>query len=125
MSFLTPSDTPLCDISGLPKGQISLVGLDGNVFSVMGAVSKALRKAGWSKLQIEEYARQAMSSDYDNALRVSMTYTEAPPRDEDEPCNWCGDLHDEDFDCGDDDGDYADDMDDDCDEDDCDCGDNH
>jgi hypothetical protein len=50
----------------------SLLGIDGNVFSVMGYVSKAMRSEGKSKEEIDGYKSRAMSSDYDNAIRESM-----------------------------------------------------
>ena len=55
---------------------VVLVGQDGNAFAVMGRVCAALRKAGYSKEERDEYTKQAMSGDYDNLLRVSMTWTE-------------------------------------------------
>jgi hypothetical protein len=53
----------------------SLIGVDGNAFSVMGYVRSALKKEGLSNL-CEEYSHQAMSSDYSNLLCVSMDYIE-------------------------------------------------
>lgn len=47
--------------------------IDGNAFSVMGAVSKALKNAGRKDLA-DEYMKEAMSGDYDNLLRASMKY---------------------------------------------------
>ena len=51
------------------------IGIDGNAFAVMGAVTKALKKAGQDD-KVEEYRTKAMSGDYDNLLRVSMDYVE-------------------------------------------------
>ena len=50
--------------------------VDGNAFAIMGAVSAALRKAGRSREEIEEYRTKATSGDYNNLLRVSMDYVE-------------------------------------------------
>ena len=52
----------------------SLEGVNGNVFSVIGFVSKALRRAGNSKEIIERYQREVSAGDYNLALRVSMAY---------------------------------------------------
>lgn len=50
----------------------SLVGVDGNAFSVMGFVTKAMKREGCSKEEIEKYRKEAMSSDYNNLLAVSV-----------------------------------------------------
>lgn len=49
----------------------SLVGVDGNAFSVIGFVSKIMKKEHYSKAEIGEYQNRAMSGDYDNLLSVS------------------------------------------------------
>lgn len=54
-----------------PDVTVELVGQDGNAFAIMGAVSKALRKAGHGDA-VNEYMNEAMSGDYDHLLRVSM-----------------------------------------------------
>lgn len=54
----------------------NLVGIDGNAFVIMGYVSKELRRAGNSKKVIDSYTKQAMASDYNHLLRVSMTFEE-------------------------------------------------
>ncbi len=51
----------------------SLVGVDGNAFSVMGYTSKALRRTNHSDL-IAQMHEEAMSGDYDNLLCVCMKY---------------------------------------------------
>jgi hypothetical protein len=53
---------------------VQLSGNDGNAFSVMGAVKSALKKAGASKEEIEQYLTDSMSGDYDNLLRVAMEW---------------------------------------------------
>ena len=57
-----------------PEGQVELVGQDGNAFAIMGAVSKALRRAGVDKSEIDEYLSESMSGDYDNLLRTAMRW---------------------------------------------------
>ena len=50
----------------------SLVGIDGNAFSIIGYVSKAMKENGFSKHEIKIYQNEAMSGNYDNLLIVSM-----------------------------------------------------
>jgi len=56
--------------------RVSLIGQDGNAFAVMGAVQRALRKAGAPKEEINQYLKEAMSGDYDNLLRTTMDWVE-------------------------------------------------
>ena len=58
------------------KVSVQLTGEDGNAFAIMGAVGAAMRKAGWSKEEREEYMTEAMSGDYDALLRTTMRYVE-------------------------------------------------
>lgn len=59
-----------------PEVEVQLVGRDGNAFAILGAVSRALRKAGVSRDEINEFNDEAMSGDYDNLLRVCMKWVE-------------------------------------------------
>ena len=56
----------------LPK--VKLVGQDGNAFAIMGACSKAAKKAGWSPEKIKSVMDKMRSGDYDNLLRVAMDH---------------------------------------------------
>ena len=56
------------------KPTVQLIGNDGNAFAVMGAVTSALRKAGYTNEEVHEYQSQAMSGDYNNLLAVSMRW---------------------------------------------------
>jgi hypothetical protein len=58
----------------LSKPTVKLVGEDGNAFSVMGLVKKALKHAGADKEYIDKYLYAATSGDYDHLLVVSMEY---------------------------------------------------
>lgn len=51
----------------------SLIGIDGNAFSVMGYTMKAMRQCGYSNDAIQCYREDAMSGDYDNLLAISCT----------------------------------------------------
>ena len=53
-----------------------LVGVDGNAFSVMGYVSNAMCRAGFSTKERDEYLADAQSSDYNHLLAVSVDMVE-------------------------------------------------
>lgn len=50
----------------------TLVGVDGNAFSVMGYVVKAMRTEGLSAAEISEYTTLAMSGNYDQLIALSV-----------------------------------------------------
>ena len=53
----------------------SLVGVDGNAYSVMGYTSRVLRKEGLGSL-VDEMNDKAMSGDYNHLLCVCMDYVD-------------------------------------------------
>lgn len=53
-----------------------LVGIDGNAFTILGTVRKALRRAGASSVYIEAYTAEATSGSYDHLIQTSMAYLE-------------------------------------------------
>lgn len=57
-----------------PHITVALTEIDGNIFCIIGAVSKALRKADVSPDEISEFRADAMSGDYNNALRACMRW---------------------------------------------------
>jgi len=59
-----------------PNVKVKLVGEDGNAFAIMGRVAHAMRKAGLTRDQINEYQKEAMSGNYDNLLVVTMNYVD-------------------------------------------------
>lgn len=61
----------------MPKTNVvvNLSDNDGNAFMVMGAVTKALKRAGHGDL-VDRYREEAMSGDYDHLLQVTMEYVE-------------------------------------------------
>lgn len=59
-----------------PQVKVRLVGEDGNAFSILGRVSRALRKAGVPEAEVKAYSKEAMSGDYDNLLAVTMKWVE-------------------------------------------------
>ena len=50
--------------------------VDGNVFAVMGAASRALKRAGMTDKATEMTNRVKGSSSYDEALSILMEYVE-------------------------------------------------
>lgn len=55
---------------------VDLIGSDGNAFAIMGAVQRALSKAGVAPEEINQYINESMSGDYDNLLRTAMEWVE-------------------------------------------------
>lgn len=49
----------------------TLVGVDGNAYSVMGYVRSAMKRAKMTAMDIEAYTKDATSSDYNHLLAVS------------------------------------------------------
>lgn len=56
--------------------EVQLTGNDGNAFAIMGAVKKALKRAGATQEELDEYLKESMSGDYDNLLRTAMKWVE-------------------------------------------------
>jgi hypothetical protein len=56
--------------------EVQLSGMDGNAFSIMGRVQDALRKAGATKEELDQYFAESTSGDYDNLLRVACKWVE-------------------------------------------------
>lgn len=50
----------------------NLVGVNGNAYTIMGYVIRAMRKEGYSDKDVEQYRTDAMSSDYNHLLSVSV-----------------------------------------------------
>ena len=55
---------------------VELVGRDGNAFVIMGSVGAALKRAGYTREEVSEYRKQAMSGDYTNLMIVSMQWAD-------------------------------------------------
>lgn len=53
----------------------SLVGLDGNVFNVMGYVTTAMRKCDFKQNEIDNYLKECTSQDsYSKVIVISLEY---------------------------------------------------
>ena len=55
---------------------VELTGIDGNAFSIMGAVTKAMRRAGVSREEQDQYFKEARSGDYNQLLATTMEWVE-------------------------------------------------
>lgn len=52
------------------EGKYSLVGVDGNAYSVMGYTSNAMKREGFSKEDRDKMMADATSGDYNNLICV-------------------------------------------------------
>ena len=53
-----------------PEVVVPLAGADGNALAILGAVRRALSKAGVDAQTVNEFCDEATSGDYDNLLAV-------------------------------------------------------
>lgn len=67
----------------------SLVGVDGDAFSVMGYTARAMKEAGYTQDEINEYRKLATSGDYNNLLVLSCEWVDK--------CNEVLGLEDEEY----------------------------
>ena len=58
------------------KKEYSLIGVNGNAFSIMGYVRQAMKETGFTKDEIEAYIKDATSGNYDHLLVVSRDMIE-------------------------------------------------
>jgi len=47
---------------------------DGNAFAILGACSKAARRAGWTPEQMQAFLGEAKSGDYDHLIQTVMRH---------------------------------------------------
>jgi hypothetical protein len=70
--------TDLAPAPKFPQVHVRLSGEDGNVFSIIGRVCRALRGGGASEADIESFSQQVMmAGDYDEALRTVGQWVQA------------------------------------------------
>lgn len=60
----------------MSKPVVKLFGRDGNAFAILGACSKAMKRAGWEQEKQDQVMEEMQSGDYDNLLQVAMTHFE-------------------------------------------------
>ncbi len=53
---------------------VKLVGEDGNAFAILGKVKRALREAGASAEEIQQFMDEATSGDYNHLLQTAMEW---------------------------------------------------
>jgi hypothetical protein len=56
--------------------RVRLVGEDGNAFSVLGLVLRAMRRAGVAKDERDRFREEATSGDYNNLLATCMRWVD-------------------------------------------------
>ena len=72
-----------------PEINVELEGQDGNAFSILGRVIRAMRKAGLSNEEIVQFQDEATSGDYENLLVTVMDWVNIDNEDEeDEDDDW-------------------------------------
>ena len=59
-----------------PAIHVRLTGQDGNSFVILGAVSRALRRAGVSKADRDAFVAEATGGDYDHLLATAMRWVD-------------------------------------------------
>jgi hypothetical protein len=57
-----------------PHVHVKLIGEDGNAFSIIGRVTRAMRKAKVPEAGIKAYKEEAMAGDYDHLLATTVQY---------------------------------------------------
>lgn len=62
--------------------KLTLVGLDGNAFSLMGAFQHQAKKEGWTTSEINKVLDDCTSSDYEHLLYVLMDHCVDTDEDE-------------------------------------------
>jgi hypothetical protein len=63
-------------------GELDLIGLDGNAGSVIGAVARALKRAGNPPEVVDQFRVEARSGNYDHLLATAMVWTTTPGEEE-------------------------------------------
>jgi hypothetical protein len=59
-----------------PNITVELCGHDGNAFSIIGRVTKALRRGDVPQAEIDAFTKEATSGDYDHVLQTAMRWVD-------------------------------------------------
>jgi hypothetical protein len=59
-----------------PEVTVVLIGEDSNAGSIIGRVTRALKRAGLSEGVCAAFRREAMSGDYDNVIQTAMRWVD-------------------------------------------------
>jgi hypothetical protein len=62
------------------KVNLSLDGVNGNAFAIMGVFRRQAKREGWSKEEIDQVLNEATSGDYENLVATILSYCD--PQDE-------------------------------------------
>lgn len=57
-----------------PDIEVSLVGEDGNAFTILGKVQLEMRRCGVDRKEVKEFFDEATSGDYDHLLQTAMNW---------------------------------------------------
>jgi hypothetical protein len=63
-------------VAVMKKVKLTLIGLDGNAFALMGAFSQAARRQGWTPEEIKKVLNECMKGDYDHLLNTLSDHCE-------------------------------------------------
>ena len=59
-----------------PDVHVNLSDQDGNAFSILGCVQRALKRAGVTQKESKEFTAEATSGNYDHLLQTVMQWVE-------------------------------------------------
>jgi hypothetical protein len=59
-----------------PNIRVKLINRDGNAFSIIGRVTKTMRRSGVSEEEIGLFREEAMSGSYDTLLKTVMKWVD-------------------------------------------------
>lgn len=57
-----------------PQITVNLTSIDGNAYSILGAVTKKIKRYGIAQSLIDEFLKEAESGDYDHLIQTVMQY---------------------------------------------------
>ena len=58
------------------KVNVSLVGVDGNAYAIIGTWQKQARREGWTKEEMDAVIDEAKSGNYDHLIQTILSYSE-------------------------------------------------
>ena len=59
-----------------PHVRVQLVRLDGNAFAIISRVTRAMRRAGIKKPELDAFVKEACAGNYDHLLKTVMKTVE-------------------------------------------------
>lgn len=73
----------MADTPKYPQVEVKMVGEDGNAYSILGRVARAMRREGISEDEINVFRAEAKSGDYNHLLATVMNWVTTDPDDDD------------------------------------------